>query len=39
MKSQASEALHPQSLQSKTPFARKIESPIKPLRRSSRATL
>jgi hypothetical protein len=31
MKLQASEALHPKSLQSKTSFARKIESPIKPL--------
>jgi hypothetical protein len=32
MKLQASEALHPESLQFKTPFARKIESPIKALR-------
>jgi hypothetical protein len=31
MKLQASEALHPESLQSKTPFARKIESPVKAL--------
>jgi hypothetical protein len=31
MKSQASEVLHPKSLQSKISFARKIESPIKPL--------
>ena len=32
MKSQASEALHPQSLQSKTPFFKKIESQLKALR-------
>jgi hypothetical protein len=31
-KSQASEAPHPESLQSKTPFARKIESLLKALR-------
>jgi hypothetical protein len=32
MKSQAFEAPDPESLQSKSPFARKIESPIKALR-------